>query len=66
MRKIFISNLIFFLVTIIVLLSISLAGNSTSLSNSTKDMMGEIGKIIIIITFIITTGYAFLVAFKRK
>ena len=66
MRKIFISNLIFFLVTIIVLSSILLAGNSTSLSNSTKDMIGEIGKIIIKITFITTTGYAFLVAFKRK
>lgn len=62
MKKIFISNFIFFLVTMIVLSSISLAGASISLSDSIKDMVDEIGKIIMIITFITTTVYAFLVA----
>lgn len=66
MKKIFITFFVFFLVTIIVLFSISFFSASTNIAESTKDMINEIGKIIIIITFVITMGYAFLLSLKGK
>lgn len=66
MKKIFITFFVFLLVTIIVLFSIAFFSASTNIAESTKDMINEIGKIIIIITFVITMGYAFLLSLKGK